>query len=48
MPYRLTGFLLRLLSPEADMVATNKLVVNRDKYPIAKAKGRATKYLDLE
>jgi dCTP diphosphatase len=28
--------------------ATDKLAQNHDKYPIAKAKGRATKYLDLE
>jgi NTP pyrophosphatase (non-canonical NTP hydrolase) len=28
--------------------ATDKLAVNRDKYPVEKAKGRATKYLDLE
>ena len=28
--------------------ATDKLVVNRKKYPVDKAKGRATKYLDLE
>ena len=28
--------------------ATDKLAINRDKYPIEKAKGRATKYLDLE
>jgi dCTP diphosphatase len=35
---------------DIDLVAaaTDKLAVNRDKYPIAKAKGRATKYLDLE
>ena len=28
--------------------ATDKLVINREKYPVEKAKGRATKYLDLE
>jgi NTP pyrophosphatase (non-canonical NTP hydrolase) len=28
--------------------ATDKLAINRDKYPVEKAKGRATKYLDLE
>jgi len=35
---------------DIDLVAaaTDKLALNRDKYPIDKAKGRATKYLDLE
>lgn len=35
---------------DIDLVAaaTDKLALNRDKYPIEKAKGRATKYLDLE
>jgi dCTP diphosphatase len=28
--------------------AMEKLAINRDKYPVEKAKGRATKYLDLE
>jgi dCTP diphosphatase len=28
--------------------ASDKLALNRDKYPVEKAKGRATKYLDLE
>ena len=28
--------------------AADKLALNRDKYPVEKAKGRATKYLDLE
>ena len=35
---------------DIDLVAaaTDKLALNRDKYPVEKAKGRATKYLDLE
>ena len=35
---------------DIDLVAAamDKLAQNRDKYPIEKAKGRATKYLDLE
>lgn len=35
---------------EIDLVsaAAEKLALNRDKYPVEKAKGRATKYLDLE
>ena len=35
---------------DIDLVAAaaDKLVLNRDKYPVEKAKGRATKYLDLE
>ena len=44
-------YLVRLgqvLNVDLITAATDKLVVNRDKYPIAKAKGRATKYLDLE
>jgi|SRR5215471_5551382 len=28
--------------------AKDKLALNREKYPVEKAKGRATKYLDLE
>ena len=34
--------------PDLNGVETTDLAVNREKYPIAKAKGRATKYLDLE
>jgi glycerol-3-phosphate O-acyltransferase / dihydroxyacetone phosphate acyltransferase len=34
LPYRLTGFVLRLLSPEADMIATNKLAVGTLLYPL--------------
>jgi dCTP diphosphatase len=44
-------YLIRLgqiLDIDIVTAATDKLVLNRDKYPIAKAKGRATKYLDLE
>ena len=44
-------YLVRLgqvLDVDLVMAATDKLAVNRDKYPIEKAKGRATKYLDLE
>ncbi len=35
---------------DIDLVAaaTDKLALNRDKYPVEKAKGHATKYLDLE
>ena len=35
---------------DIDLVAAalDKLALNRDKYPIEKAKGRPTKYLDLE
>ncbi len=35
---------------DIDLVAAaiEKLAVNREKYPVEKAKGRATKYLDLE
>ncbi len=35
---------------DIDLVAAaiDKLAVNREKYPVEKAKGRATKYLDLE
>ena len=35
---------------DIDLVAAaaDKLALNRDKYPVEKAKGRATKYLDLE
>lgn len=35
---------------EIDLVAAaiDKLAINREKYPVEKAKGRATKYLDLE
>jgi len=35
---------------DIDLVAAakDKLALNRDKYPIDKAKGRAAKYLDLE
>ena len=44
-------YLVRLAQVlEIDVVAaaTEKLAVNREKYPAEKAKGRATKYLDLE
>ena len=44
-------YLIRLgqvLDIDLVAAATDKLALNRDKYPIEKAKGRATKYLDLE
>ena len=44
-------YLVRLAQTlDIDLVAaaSEKLALNREKYPIEKAKGRATKYLDLE
>jgi dCTP diphosphatase len=44
-------YLIRLgqvLDIDLIAAAMDKLTLNRDKYPVAKAKGRATKYLDLE
>jgi NTP pyrophosphatase (non-canonical NTP hydrolase) len=44
-------YLVRLgqvLDIDLVVAATDKLAVNRDKYPVEKAKGHATKYLDLE
>ena len=44
-------YLVRLgavLDIDVVTAATDKLAVNREKYPVEKAKGRATKYLDLE
>ena len=44
-------YLIRLgqvLDIDLVTAAMDKLALNRDKYPIEKAKGRATKYLDLE
>jgi NTP pyrophosphatase (non-canonical NTP hydrolase) len=44
-------YLVRLgqvLDIDLVVAATEKLAINREKYPIEKAKGRATKYLDLE
>lgn len=38
----------RMLDIDLVAAATAKLAINRDKYPIEKSKGRATKYLDLE
>ena len=40
--------LARVLDVDIVAAATDKLVLNREKYPVEKAKGRATKYLDLE
>ena len=44
-------YLLRLsrtLDIDAVAAAQDKLAQNREKYPVAKAKGRATKYVDLD
>jgi NTP pyrophosphatase (non-canonical NTP hydrolase) len=44
-------YLLRLgRALDIDIVAAarDKLVINREKYPVEKAKGRATKYVDLD
>jgi dCTP diphosphatase len=38
----------RVLDIDVIAAARDKLSVNREKYPVEKAKGRATKYLDLE
>ena len=38
----------RVLDIDIVAAATDKLALNREKYPVEKAKGRATKYLDLE
>jgi NTP pyrophosphatase (non-canonical NTP hydrolase) len=38
----------RVLDIDIVAAANDKLVVNAEKYPVEKAKGRATKYLDLE
>ncbi len=38
----------RVLDVDVIAAARDKLLVNREKYPVEKAKGRATKYLDLE
>ena len=38
----------RVLDIDIVAAAIEKLAINREKYPIEKAKGRATKYLDLE
>ncbi|HET7033553.1 MAG TPA: nucleotide pyrophosphohydrolase [Casimicrobiaceae bacterium] len=38
----------RSLDIDVIAAARAKLELNREKYPIAKAKGRATKYIDLE
>jgi len=38
----------KVLDIDLVAAATDKLALNRDKYPIEKAKGRATKYLNLE
>jgi NTP pyrophosphatase (non-canonical NTP hydrolase) len=38
----------RALDIDIIAAARDKLLVNREKYPVEKAKGRATKYLDLE
>ncbi len=38
----------RTLDIDIIAAARDKLLVNREKYPVEKAKGRATKYLDLE
>ena len=40
--------LSRVLEIDLVAAATEKLALNREKYPVEKAKGRATKYLDLE
>jgi NTP pyrophosphatase (non-canonical NTP hydrolase) len=44
-------YLLRLsrtLDIDAVAAARDKLALNREKYPVEKAKGRATKYVDLD
>ena len=38
----------RALDIDIIAAARDKLLVNREKYPVEKAKGRATKYVDLE
>jgi len=38
----------RTLDIDIIAAARDKLVLNREKYPIEKAKGRATKYVDLD
>lgn len=38
----------RVLDIDIIAAARDKLVVNREKYPVEKAKGRATKYVDLD
>ena len=40
--------LARVLDIDLVVAASEKLALNREKYPIEKAKGRTTKYLDLE
>jgi len=44
-------YLLRLsrtLDIDPLVAARDKLALNREKYPVEKAKGRATKYVDLD
>ena len=44
-------YLLRLsrtLDIDAIAAARDKLALNREKYPVDKARGRATKYVDLD
>ncbi len=38
----------RVLDIDIVAAARDKLLINRDKYPVEKAKGTAKKYLDLE
>jgi len=38
----------RALDVDIIAAARKKLVINREKYPIEKAKGRSTKYVDLD
>ena len=38
----------RVLDIDIVAAATDKLVLNREKYPVEKAKGRAVKYVDLD
>ena len=38
----------RVLGIDIVAAATDKLAQNREKYPVDKAKGRATKYVDLD
>jgi dCTP diphosphatase len=38
----------RMLDIDIVTAARDKLVINREKYPVEKAKGRAVKYIDLE
>ena len=40
--------LARVLDIDVVAAATDKLALNRNKYPVEKAKGTAKKYLDLE